>query len=254
MIRISLGNVGSGKTVSEVREMLNNRTNRLTFSNILMKIPQLTPKIRTLNSSMIINRVLVDYKVNKKSGENVPIYQLKVNKEFWQNIHEPINIVLDEAHTIINARRAMSNVNVIVTDWMALIRRVLGVAESGMGELVFITQLPNRIDPIAREMATQIRYHICHFIKECKICNSWWNESSEEVEPCWICKNCGSPEIIKKNYEVQVWHFRNMDCYFQWKMLKQKTYHANYIIHDIEDYFKYYDTFQWENLFSEYYT
>lgn len=253
MIRISLGNVGSGKTVCEVREMILNRTDRKTYSNILMNEPKKTPLIEPLNSSMIIKREVIDYKVNRKSGESTPVYQLKVNKEFWQKIKEPINIVLDEAHTIINSRRAMSGVNVVVTDWLALIRRVLGAAESGMGELVFITQLPNRIDPIAREMATQIRYHICHYIKECKTCGCWWRETSEESEPSWSCRNCGSNKIKKKNHEIQVWHFKNMDVYFQWKMMGYKTYHANYFIHNIENFFQYYDTFQWENLFSEYY-
>ena len=38
MIRISLGNVGSGKTVSEVREIFINKFHRKTYSNIKTKL------------------------------------------------------------------------------------------------------------------------------------------------------------------------------------------------------------------------
>ncbi len=135
-----------------------NKTNRKVYSNIITKgLDNVIP----IKNDMIVKKEIKDYKKNRQ-GEMEPVYELKLNMEYWQKITEPISCVLDEAHSIINARRAMSKVNIIITDWIALLRRVLGSSSSGYGELVLITQLPNRIDIIAREMATQIRYHKCH--------------------------------------------------------------------------------------------
>ena len=149
MIKIILGNVGSGKTALAVREMFVNKLNRKTYSNIITKnlknVVPITPR-------MIIKEEIVTYKKNRKTGKEEPVYKHTLNVKFWKDIKEPINVVLDEAHSIINARRSMSKINIIVTDWIALIRRVLGQSESGYGELVLISQLANRIDVIAREM------------------------------------------------------------------------------------------------------
>jgi len=249
MIRISLGSVGSGKTVNEVREMYLNKTRRKTFSNIQTKIPTQVD----LEMSMIMKKTLVDTKHNRKTGEDTPVYDLKLNMDFWKEIKEPINVVLDEAHTILNSRRSMSKPNVIMGDWLALIRRVLGSTDSGMGELVFITQLHNRIDSIARDMALQVRYHVCHFMKSCINCETCWRETSETAEPMWNCPNCGSHKVKKWNHQVQIWHFKGMNEYLKWKLFGMNSFHACYLVKDIEKYFPLYNTLQWDNMFSEYY-
>ena len=246
MIRISLGNPGSGKTAMEVWEMYHNRSNRKIYSNISTKIKNQYD----INPSMIINKEII--KVKAKTNE--PVYKLTLNKEFWQGIKEPINVVLDEAHSIINARRSISNVNIIVTDWLALIRRVLGQSDSGYGELVLITQLPNRIDCIARDMATQVRYHICHYVKTCLKCGFSWAENSELPEPLWICPNCDCYKVKKHSHSVEVWHFPNMFSYTGWKDFGMTTFYKHYIVNDIEKIFPLYNTLQWDNMFSEIYT
>jgi len=243
MISIRLGNVGSGKTAAAVREMMLNQSKRKTYTNIRTIIKN----CELINPSMIITKEISGY---SKKGEAK--YDYTLNVDFWKNINEPINIVLDEVHTILNARRSMSKVNIILTDWMALIRRVLGQAESGYGELVLISQLHNRIDIVAREMATNVRYHICHYLKSCLRCGNTWAETSESPEPRWIC-SCGSYRIKKHNHKIEVWHFAGMDMYIKWKEWGINTYHQHYLIDDIENYFKLYDTLQWDNLFSEFY-
>ncbi len=200
---------------------------------------------------MIIKKELKGYKKTKNGRE--PIYDKKLNKEYWKAIKEPISCVLDEAHAIINARRSMSKINIIVTDWLALLRRVLGSSESGYGELVLITQLPNRIDIIAREMATQIRYHKCHYRKRCKKCNTVWQENSEMPESLWECPNCNSPNLVKFHHIIEVWHFSSMKHFNFWKEFEKKTFYKHYLVNDIEKYFKYYDTLQWDSLFSDVY-
>lgn len=216
-----------------------------------MKKKKLVPHVHELKHDHIIKKNVLEVK-QKRDGSSEPVYEYQVNKEFWQKQTKPVSVILDEAHSIVNARRAMSKLNVCVTDWLALIRRVLGQSEAGYGELVFITQLPNRIDIIAREMATQVRYHICHFTKTCKRCGSSWKEHSEMPEPSWSCINCHSPQVKKHNHVIEVWHFSNMQSYMGWKEFGMQTYYRHYMINDIEDFFPLYDTMQWDNLISEY--
>lgn len=246
MIRISLGNVGSGKTANEVREMFLNRKNRKTYSNITTDIPNNVQ----LNHSMIVKKDVVGEK-KKKNGDIEQVTELKLNVDFWKGIKEPINVVLDEAHSVLNSRRSMSKLNIIVTEWLALIRRVLGQSESGYGELVFITQLPNRIDTIAREMATQVRYHICHYSLTCQTCWFRWKEHTEVPERSQTCLRCGTPNLKKHDHKIEIWHFNNMDSFTSWRYYNKKSYYRHYFVLDIEKYFPMYDTLQWDNMFSD---
>lgn len=248
MIRISLGNVGSGKTANEVREMYLNKQNRKTYTNIVVDLKHVVP----IKHEMIAKKNVIGEK-KKRDGTIEQVTELKLNMDYWKNIKEPINVVLDEAHSIVNSRRAMSKLNIIVTDWLALIRRVLGQTESGYGELVFITQLPNRIDIIAREMATQIRYHICHYTMKCLECDYSWGEHSELPERAYKCYSCGHQKLKKFNHQIEIWHFRGIADFNEWKYFFRKTYYKHYIVNDIEKYFPLYDTMQWDNMFNELY-
>ena len=249
MIKIYLGNVGSGKTASAVREMMINKSERKTYSNIRTKIKTQV----SIKHDMIIKKTIKGHIKKKSTGTLEPIYEYSLNKEYWQKINEPINVILDEAHSILNSRRSMSKANIIITDWLSLIRRVLGEGHSGMGELILITQLPNRIDTIARDMATQIRYHICHYMKICGKCNCYWQENSEMPESLFECPQCKSTKILKCRHVIEVWQFKNMACFETWKMFSQQSFYKHYFITDIEKYFKLYDTLQWDNMFSEFY-
>lgn len=244
MIRISLGNVGSGKTLMEVREIILDHSKRLTFTNIQTNIPH----AKLISHDMIIKKELTG---TKRNGQKT--YNLSLNLDYWKSIKEPINVVIDEAHAVFNPRRSMSKTNIIMTDWIALIRRVLGQAESGEGRLVLITQLWNRIDVIAREMATQIRYHICHYKKRCTECNYVFYENSEYPEPRHECPRCKHNKIIKFDHHIEVWHFQNMSDFLDWKIEGARTYYKHYVVSGVEQYFTMYNTLQWENMFSEHY-
>ena len=249
MITIILGNVGSGKTALAVRDMAMNLNDRKTYSNIQTKLPNQVD----ISPDMIIHKEIVDYKKNRKSGESEPVYKYSLNVDFWKNIKEPINVILDEAHTILNSRRAMSKTNIIVSDWIALIRRVLGSTDSGFGELTFITQLSNRIDIIARDMATKIIYTICHFLKTCESCGATWKENSEMPEGFIVCPYCKNNKIQKHSHKIEVWHFPSIQTFLAWHQMGQKTYYKRYYVNNIEDYFPLYNTLQWDNMFSNFY-
>ncbi len=252
MITIILGNLGSGKTALAVRKMALNLSNRKTYSNIQTSLKNQVD----ISPEMIIKKEIVDYKKNKKTGESEPVYKLALNIDFWKNVSKKegaIDLILDEAHTILNSRRAMSKTNIIVSDWIALIRQVLGQTDAGFGELTFISQLSGRIDVIARDMATNIIYCICHFLKTCENCGATWKENSEMPEGYLICPTCSSNKILKHTHNIEVWHFPNMRMFMAWHQIGQRTYYKRYVVTDIEKYFPLYNTLQWDNLLSEFY-
>lgn len=249
MIKIYLGNVGSGKTACAVREMFLNENHRKTYSNILVDLPHVIP----IKASMIIKKTAVGEKKNKSTGDTTPVYEYSLNKEFWmEQKDEPKNIIIDEAHSIINSRRSMSTINIIVTDWLALIRRFLGQAESGYGNLIFISQLEKRIDVIAREMCNEVHYHICHYNKVCNSCLYSWDENNETPRQKWNCPECGFQKVTKCNHRIEVLEFASIIAYSNWKVFGQETFYIRYLITDIEDYFDYYDTLQLANLLTEF--
>lgn len=230
-----------------------NKNYRITYSNIITKIKGM----KTINSSMIAEKTIVDYKV-KRGGEKEAVYKLELNVKFWKeeikNHPRGINVIIDEAHSVMNARRSASKANILITDWIALIRRVLGSSESGHGDLILISQLSNRIDIIAREMATQVRWHVCYYEKTCKKCGLYWSENSEMPEVAFQCFHCKSYDIKKHSHKIYVMHFPNMSAYTAYKEFGMKTYYSRYFVNDIERFFPLYDTLQWDNLFSDIYT
>jgi len=247
MIRISIGSVGSGKTLLEVREMALCSNGRNTITNIKTDLKNQVD----LTRDMIMKKEIVETKT-KKSGETEIKYRYVVNKDFWQKLKEPVNVTLDEAHTILNSRRATSRINVVVSDWLALIRRVLGSSGGSYGELTFITQLPGRIDSIAREMATRIQHNICHYVKVCRSCHYSWRENSEVPEEMRQCLRCGSPDLEKQGHTIEVYYFTSIKKYDEWKMFGKRTYYKRLLFRNVSRLFVHYDTHQWDNLISEY--
>lgn len=233
------------KSACIVREMIKNPSQRVTYTNIETK--------GVKNCKLITPDMLIVKEQTGTKKDGTPVYQLKLNIEFWQSIHEPINVVIDEAHTLVNARKSMSKVNILMTDWLALIRRVLGNSAAGYGELTLITQLDNRLDIIAREMATNVRYHLCHYVKRCGRCKNEWRETSDTPEPIFVCEQCGWQGIKKQDYKIEVWHFSSMMAYKLWREVGRQTYHRHYMVNDIEEVFKHYNTVQWSSMLSTLY-
>lgn len=247
MITLVFGLMGASKTASIVREMKRNPSNRPTFTNIVTKG---IPNVYLIKPEMIVKKELLG---NKRDG--TPVYQYTFNEEFWRKTVEKygsINIYLDELHTLVDARTAMSKKNKIMNDFFAMIRRSLGQGEDGYGQFIGITQLDRRIDVVLRDMATQIRHCKMHYQKRCKSCGYVFAEHNEIAEPQWSCPSCGvRGKLHKENHVAEIWHFGSYPNYTSWKVFGAKTYHMHYFVNDIEQVFGNYDTLQWDSLFSD---
>jgi len=180
--------------------------------------------------------------------------------EYWQDKtkDQPIDIVIDEAHSIYNARKSMSKLNICIGDWIALVRRIVGEDNRFEGNLILISQLWNRIDVIAREMATQIRYHKCHYYKTCLDCGLTVIETSETPEKLNKCPSCLRRNFEKFNYQIEIWKFNSMNNFLLWKSgflgtKGHRPYFNHFFITEIEKYFTMYNTKQISDMFSEYY-
>jgi len=245
MIEIFLGNVGSGKTASAVREMVLNVDKRQTFSNILTK----KIKNNTVIKRTMVVEPFIDVDPNGKNKE-----KFRVNEQFWKDAvkkYKSVNVIIDEAHTVLNARRGMTKFSVLVTEWIALLRRVIGGSDEGYGKLVLISQLERRLDVIAREMATKVKWHVCHYNKICKKCGAVHMENNETPEKVQQCLGCGGKRFTITGHVIEVFVFENMEEFDKWKEWSEETYYDQYIITDIEKYFPFYNTLQWDNLLSD---
>ena len=247
MIKIFLGNLGSGKTVCAVREMYLNQNN--CFSNINTNMEN----CQVIRPEYIIKKEIVDYKKNKKSGDKEPIYKSELNMDFWQNTKKPCDVYLDEAHTIINARRSMSKTNIILGEWLSMLRRVLNDSEGKTGDLILISQRLMKLDENARDMCNLIAFHICHYLKECNDCHFIVQENSDMPRVMKVCLSCGSQNIKKHTFNIEVLEFESDEHFNLWKFNHEDTYFDNYLIPSIEKYFSMYNTLQWDNLFKGYY-
>jgi hypothetical protein len=233
----------SSKTCSMVREIVNDTSSKVYFSNIVTKnVP---------NNILIKPEMIFKKEEISKKRDGTPVYKYHVNKEFWQEAvkkYGSINVVIDEAHSVLNSRRSMSKTTQAVVDWMALLRRVLGSSSSGYGRLFLITQIERRLDIIAKEQATEARFHLCHYQKTCNQCGWTISENNEVSEPVFMCPYCNI-ELIKHSHIAEIWCFKDYNSFIQWKYLgKGKTYYKHYYVRNLEKVFPLYNTLQWDNL------
>lgn len=252
MITMICGTQGSGKTAAMVREMICDPLHKIYFSNIVTKNIKNNIQIKP---EMIIKKVPVMLPNGKQAiSKGNPMYKYSINIDFWKEMtkkYNGLNIIIDEAHTILNARRGMTKQAQPLLDWMSLLRRVLGSTQSGYGRLFLVTQIERRLDIVAKEQSTEVRYHLCHYSKTCKKCGRTINENNEVPDPMYTCPICNI-ELIKHSHIIEVWHFQDYPAFINWKYLaKGKTYFKHYYITDIEKVFPLYNTLQWDNLIME---
>lgn len=158
MIRVIVGGVGSGKTCAAVHEILHLDEDTHVFANFPVH-----GKLRCTFTRLRVDHIIAET-VDDDHPKRKP--KLSVNFGFWKEQleqHPKISIFIDEAHNVMNSRRSMSKWNVIFTDWITQIRKVLGEHETN--HLTLITQRISAIDVVARDLAMQVvalKKHIDH--------------------------------------------------------------------------------------------
>ena len=243
MITLYIGNIGSGKTLTAVREMATNQD--ITYhTNINTTLKNCVP----LTWDKIILTEVTGTK-NKRDGTVEEIKEHKLNSEYWLKAKKPLSIVLDEAHNVLDARRSTSKKSIIMNNFGSLIRKFMGDDEKS--EIILITQLSRRLDIVWKEMAHEIRYFTCYYNIICSKCSATWPSDSDNPIRYKRCLLCGSLDLKKIDHVIEVKLFAGLDAYYDWHFEKKNSFYNNYAIKDVNNYFKYYNTKQIENLLSD---
>lgn len=236
MIRIFLGKLGSGKSLCAVRELVDNPTDRVTFTNLILHD---VPKTKYIQPQDVITKKEVEISKNKKK------IMLDLNTEYWLKQKKPLNILWDEIQLSANARSSQSRVNMILTRFISMGRRITGFDNRGYGSLTFISQHEELIDINFRRLSSEIYYHVGYWTVRCEECGRK-EVTSSELEDIKNCKACGSWKILREGMQVKRYKFVSWNDYLDWichKMKKGKVARKEIFINN-EKYFKYYDTLQ----------
>lgn len=138
MIILLVGGIGSGKSLSAIKEMVTRR--QTTYTNFQVYN---YPVQRLKRSDLFV----------MEEGKDKEKPKMKLNFQYWQEQTKKggFDIYLDEFHNLMSARRSMSKKNVLFSDWLSQIRKILGATETN--NLYLITQKLRRIDVNSRDLA-----------------------------------------------------------------------------------------------------
>lgn len=207
MIIAIIGNVGSGKSLSAVKKILESKYP--SFCNF------------QLHNNKAIRIKRADIVENKK-----------VNWKFWNEArkkYKNYHIILDEIHNIVNARRSMTINNVLMGEWMSQIRKVLGNKENT--NIIFLSQRIKKVDSAFRDLLHEIIY--CEKI-EMKEINYLKDKITGEIKQV-ICKKLIPTIVVEENQLItkhlpETWivqhHFFGENCLEKYHAFRegQKTY------------------------------
>jgi len=143
LILAIIGGVGSGKSVSGVKFMMDRK--HPLFTNFKIRNKE---HIKRLKYAMLFKEIVTEVTARGKE-----IKKFVLNWDFWKEQIKNSNgfdIVIDEIHNIFNARRSMSKENILLQQWVAQIRKILAGDEKC--HFVCISQKLERIDVSLRDL------------------------------------------------------------------------------------------------------
>lgn len=246
MIKIYLGNLGSGKTVYAVKEMADNVTDRKFYTNI---ITNNVPNVIHITPENVILKIPNN---SAKSG-----FKMKLNTDFWMEQKKHLYLVWDEIHLTANSRSSLSSVNMVLSRFISMGRRIVGIDKRGYGHFIFIAQSERTVDANIRDLANEIYYFRSIWTVECEMCHFRIVTNSDRQQ-IGKCLKCGSWKILKKDISISVFVFaqkKNLsawECYYGFRNGLPHITTEKFVINNIENYFKYYDTLQMEDIWNDY--
>jgi len=134
MIICYLGGIGSGKSLSVVRDII--KKNDFVFTNFELKN---YTKYHRIEFSDIF----------KKKDKDA----YDINWAFWNEqalARKDFSICIDEVHNLIHSRRSMSAMNILMSKWVSQIRKILSNNEHN--HLYIISQTLRKIDVDFRDL------------------------------------------------------------------------------------------------------
>lgn len=217
MIKLVIGGIGSGKTISVVKEVIDR--DKVCFTNFAVD----SPNVIRLQEDHIIKRTII-----KEKKDGTPVYKYEVNWDFWNDFikeNNSFDIYIDEAHSVANARRSISKWNIFFNYWISQIRKIL--SGNDRNHLYMISQRITGIDSVARELAGEIIYV--------------YKVVYPQLQPTKLPD--GSVQMLPKTFIFKVYFtgmfaLESLSSYFS----GEKSYSAkNYFLANY--YYQFYDTF-----------
>lgn len=221
MIIAIVGNVGSGKSIKTVKEIVGSK--KICMVNFDVR----AENVLRLKKSHIVKEEIPQ---GKKKAE------LSVNWDFWNESlkkYGEYHLVLDEAHNLFSSRRSMSTWNVLSNQWLSQIRKLIGDKERT--NIYIVTQRPSKIDRDFRDLLHQIHY--C------------FKYETDKLIPTWVLDENGKrvKQMLPETY-ILTYRFSGENCldkYYAFKQNLQKTYDKNGRSYFLANpYFQFYNSYQ----------
>lgn len=141
MIIALIGNIGEGKSVSMIKEIVTRKNFVLTNFHIKYSHHRLR---------------YTDFFIMDEDNRIIG-----VNWQFWDDMrkkHKDFSIFLDEVPSIVHSRASMTKRNIYLSHWISQVRKIL--SDSPNSHLYIVSQTPRKIDVNWREL--------CHIVIKCK--------------------------------------------------------------------------------------
>jgi len=212
-IIVFVGGIGTNKTLSMNREIVNRQQKCLTNFK--------------LYNYKDYKRLMVKDLVKVTASRKNKKLKYKVNFEFWNNLikkQKCFDIYIDELHNIANSRTGSHRMNIALNMWIAQVRKILQGNEQN--NIYVSTQRPMSIDIGWRDLA------------------HWWVVCERKILPATMMTEVynGKKISLPISIATQKWFDNLEDCRMymitgQGKPLRKVKFIAN-------EYYKFYNTFE----------
>jgi len=223
MIIAVVGNVGSGKSLSVVKEIIDNPK-----KDFLINFA-----IKSKNCTRLKVEHVIKEEIERIKKTGTPVKKKSLNWDFWNDLkdkNKEFNICLDEVHNLVHSRASMTKNNILMSMWISQIRKLLGSSETA--NIWLITQRIARLDVAWRDLlhvVIAVRKHTLPEMVETKVYENGRYKT----------KLLNKVIIIKYYFMGE----QALDKYYMWfTNPKNKTYDQRTFF-VANPYFKYYDSY-----------